>query len=58
MSRELLKREAKYQASMLMFRSLLRKGVLTEDEYKLAEWMMREKYKPIVGILFSNIALT
>ncbi len=58
MCRELLEREADYQASMLMFRSLLEKGILTSEEYKTAEQMMAEKYKPIVGTLFSNIELT
>ena len=58
MSRELLEREADYQASMLMFRSLLGKGILTAEEYETAERMMREKYKPVVGTLFSDMALT
>lgn len=58
MSRELLEREAGYQASMLMFRSLLEKGIFTVEEYKTAEQMMQEKYKPIVGTLFSDIELT
>ena len=58
MSRELLEREADYQSSMLMFRSLLEKGILTSEEYDTAEQMMREKYKPIVGTLFADIRLT
>ena len=58
MFRELLEREADYQASMLMFRSLMKKGILTAEEYKDAERMMAEKYKPIVGTLFSDIRLT
>ena len=58
MSREILEREADYQASMLMFRSLLEKGILTAEEYKTAEQMMKEKYAPIVGTLFSDIELT
>ena len=58
MSHELLDREADYQASMLMFRSLMKKGILTAEEYKDAEQMMSEKYKPVVGTLFSDIELT
>ncbi len=58
MSRELLEREADYQSSMLMFRSLLEKGILTSEEYDTAEQIMREKYKPIVGTLFADIRLT
>ena len=58
MSRELLEREAHYQTAMQMFRSLLTKGLLTKEEYTKAERMMREKYNPVVGTLFSNIELT
>lgn len=58
MSRELLEQEANYQTSMLMFRSLLEKGILTAEEYKTAEQMMKKKYEPIVGTLFSDIELT
>ena len=58
MSREFLEREVDYQATMLMFRSLMKKGILTAEEYKDAERMMAEKYKPVVGTLFSDMALT
>lgn len=58
MSRDVLMREAQYQAAMQMFRSLLAKGVLTKEDYATAEKMMTEKYHPNVGTLFSDIELT
>ena len=58
MSRELLEREANYQTAMRMFRSLLDKGTITKEDYAKAEQLMREKYKPVVGTLFSDIELT
>ena len=58
MSRELLEREANYQTAMRMFRSLLDKGTITKEDYAKAEQLMREKYKPVVGTLFSDIGLT
>ena len=58
MSREVLEREAAYQSAMRMFRSLWEKGVLSCKDYLEAERMMREKYKPALGTLFSDISLT
>ena len=58
MSREALEREAAYQSAMRMFRSLWEKGVLSCKDYLEAERMMREKYKPALGTLFSDISLT
>jgi hypothetical protein len=51
-------REAKYQSSMRMFRSLLDKGIITQKDYFEAEHLMREKYHPLLGTLFADIALT
>ena len=58
MSHELLLREAKYQSSMRMFRSLLDKGIISQGDYVEAEHLMREKYHPLLGTLFADIALT
>ena len=58
MPREQMEREARYQASMCMFRNLLTKGILSREEYVKAERMMREKYNPALGTLFSDISLT
>ena len=58
MPREQLEREARYQASMCMFRSLWAQGILSRADYREAERMMREKYSPALGTLFSDISLT
>lgn len=57
MTREMLRREARYQAIMATFKSLLMLGVITKSDYKIAEQLMSKKYRPALGILFSDIAL-
>ena len=51
-------REEKYLASMHIFRNLLAKDILTPEEYRRAEQLMAKKYKPKIGTLFSEMALT
>ena len=51
-------REEKYLASMHIFRNLLAKDILTPEEYRRAEQLMAKKYKPKMGALFSEMALT
>ena len=58
MPRDMLEREARYQAAMRMFRALLAQGILSREDYTEAERMMREKYNPALGTLFSDISLT
>ena len=58
MSHDLMMKEAKYQATMQMFREMLERGIITRENYAEAEQLMREKYKPVVGTLFSDMALT
>ena len=58
MSHEMLVREAKYQASMRMFRLLMENGTITREDYIEAERLMKEKYNPNLGTLFSDLALT
>jgi len=58
MSHELLLREVRYQSSMRMFRTLLDKGIINQGDYAEAEHLMREKYHPLLGTLFADIALT
>lgn len=58
MSHDLMMKEAKYQSAMQMFREMLEKGIITQENYVEAEQLMREKYKPVVGTLFSDMALT
>jgi hypothetical protein len=58
MSHELLMREAKYQSTMRVFLSMLENGIITQTDYAKAQDLMREKYHPLLGTLFSDIALT
>ena len=58
MPREEFEREKMYQTTMCIFRSMLRKGLLTEEEYRKAERLMVKKYQPKIGTLFSDLALT
>ncbi|MBO6204586.1 MAG: hypothetical protein J6O13_13745 [Selenomonas sp.] len=58
MSHELLMREVKYQITMKMFRELWEQGIIKQTDYAKAEQLMREKYHPLLGTLFSDIALT
>ena len=58
MSHDLMLKEAKYQSAMQVFRSWLEQGIITQADYVKAEQLMREKYHPLLGILFSDMALT
>ena len=49
-------REKLYQATMNMFRSMLKKGLITQEQYAIIDTKMREKYQPIIGTLFSDKA--
>lgn len=57
MSEEQFGSEKLYQATMSMAKNLLIKGIVSTDEYKQIDTIFREKYKPSLGILFSDIDL-
>ena len=57
MSKEAGKHEIIYQISMRTTGKMLQKNLLTRDEYLQFEAKMREKYRPVIGILFSDIDL-
>ena len=58
MSHDLMLKEAKYQSAMQVFRGWLEQGIITQADYVKAEQLMREKYHPLLGTLFSDMALT
>ena len=58
MSQKQFEQEKMYQTSMHIFRSMLTNGIITVDDYQEAERLMREKYNPSIGTLFSDLALT
>lgn len=57
MSKEDGLREMTYQMVMRASWKMLQSGVLSEDEYLAFEAKMREKYRPVIGVLFSDIDL-
>lgn len=51
-------REKLYQATMNMFRSMLKKGLITEEQYAIIDTKMLQKYQPLLGTLFADQPLT
>ena len=49
-------REKLYQATMNMFQGMLKAGVITEEQYAIIDTKMLEKYRPLLGTLFSENA--
>ena len=49
-------REKLYQATMNMFRAMLEKGIITEEQYNVVDTNMLQKYRPLLGGLFSENA--
>ena len=48
-------REITYQMVMRASWKMLQSGLLSEDEYLAFEAKMREKYRPVIGLLFSDM---
>ena len=57
MSKEEGFREITYQMVMRALWKMVQSGLLSEDEYLEFEAKMREKYRPVIGFLFSDIDL-
>lgn len=51
---EQFEQEKQYQASMNFFQSMLKSGVITEEQYAIIDTKMLEKYKPLLGTLFAQ----
>ena len=52
MSKEELKNDQGYQITMSMAADLLRRGVITDENYRAFDEKMRQKYRPAIGELF------
>ncbi|MCD7811303.1 MAG: hypothetical protein LUG91_05565 [Ruminococcus sp.] len=50
--------ELQYQASIHFFRSMCKKGILSEEECTIIDTKLCEKYHPSLGMLFSADRLT
>ena len=55
MSKEQMRQEKFYQATMSMVRKMLAEGLINEEEYRQIDTMFLEKYRPLFGTLFSEI---
>lgn len=50
--------EKQYQSSLSIAKSMLKKSIITSEEFALIDEYLLEKYKPLLGTLFSHINLT
>ena len=48
----------KYHVTMNLVRKMVKKGLLTAEEYAVIDTKMREKYHPKIGTLFIGKPLT
>lgn len=55
MTDEQFEREKAYQATMNIFSFMLKNGFITKEQYAIIDAKMREKYRPVFGVLFSQI---
>ena len=58
MNEDQFEREKLYQATMNMFRSMLKKGLITEEQDTIIDTKMLHKYQPLLGTLFAAQPLT
>ena len=57
MSEEQFEAEKDYQASLHLAKTLLQRGLLTEEEYAIIDTKLREQYQPLFGTLLSENSL-
>lgn len=58
MTKEQFEVEKLYQSSLAIARTMLKNGLVTEEDFNLIEASLREKYQPKLGTLFAYIPLT
>ena len=54
MNEDQFEREKLYQATMNMFQGMLHQGIITKEQYDVIDTKMLEKYRPLLGGLFSE----
>ncbi len=57
MTEKQFRNEKLYLATMRMAKALLEKGTMSADEYKQIDTIFLEKYRPSMGVLFSDVNL-
>jgi len=50
------KREKLYQTNIAIIRTMVKNGLITEDEYCQIDTMLLEKYQPLLGRLQAGIS--
>ena len=58
MRKEDFRKEKLYQTTMHIARKMVSDGIISLEEYRAADKIFLEKYRPILGTLFSDMALT
>lgn len=53
MTKGQFEREKDYRVMLFIAKTMLKKGLITEQEYKKINGMMLEKYRPLLGLLCS-----
>ena len=57
MTNEQMQNEVMYQGTMLVAKQLLKKGIVSVEEYKQIDTMFRQKYTISLSTLFTDIRL-
>lgn len=57
MSDEQMKNEMLYQGTMLIAKNLLKRGIISEEEYCQIDTMFKQKYAVSLSTLFTDIRL-
>ncbi len=55
MTPEQFDREKKYQAALAVARSMLRQGIINDDDFTKTELILREKFCPFMGAYTQDI---
>jgi hypothetical protein len=56
MSKEQFEREKNYQVMVSIARNMVKKGLISKQEYKKIDTIMFKKYRPLLGSLCRGIA--
>ena len=57
MSEAQFQAEKQYQVALAMAKTLLEKGLLTQEEYAVIDTILLDKFRPALGILLSENSL-
>ena len=50
MTPEQFDREKKYQAALAVARTMLRQGIINDDDFNKTEAILRDKFSPMIGV--------